>query len=194
MTFPDKKLTKEEHEALELLPRCDNCNERNIVNEEYAAEHYNSPFATESKTHVYCSEECLEASENGDDFTYRYCDSCNRSIIIQCPSNGYRGYFVFDDGESICVKCWQDDAIENGIAKEKFEKRTIPGDFFNDDDLEKAGYKKLFDHVFVSTGESILAFNRKALDAIYCGYKVVSSIESSGMGLEGYVSLWGKIT
>ena len=174
--------------------KCSFCGEKESIEEFSKCGQYNSPWDKEPSENAYCSEECLQNSENSyySDYSYQYCEHCGKNIIVRCPSNGWREYFHYENGECFCVKCYQDFILENGIDSEKFEGGKIAGDFFDDEDLKKAGYKQESEF-FISGSNSIKEYCALALKFIKAGFKVVTNYERlSIIGDEGSITLWLK--
>ena len=91
--------------------------------------------------HGDCLDMLLDTSWR--DFRYFACAACHRTIIRQCPSNGWRSYVKERDGKEICVKCYQDQVLANGEIIEAFEDGRIPGDFYNEWDIKSNGWKPI---------------------------------------------------
>lgn len=133
------------------------------------------------------------------DFRYFECYSCGRIVIRQSPYNGWHSYVRIDyeTEEEICLKCYEEDILKNGIPKEPFARGEIPGMFFGQGNLEvlRAGYKEVdgYRYVFIRSDESVKNFCDKAIKLIDEGYKVIVAYESMAIGgLEGTVSLYAK--
>jgi len=128
------------------------------------------------------------------DFRYKVCDHCNRLIVSQCPSNGWRSYFKLVGDEEICVRCYQEDMLENGHSAESFDG-SIPGDFFNSEDLGANDWALVpgMADVFIRGKESVERFQKTALKLIEEGTKVLVDYGAMGIGGgEGYCSLYAK--
>lgn len=94
----------------------------------------------------------------------------------------------------MCLSCYQEFILENGIPKNKFQEGTVPGMFFNSGNPEpkKIGYEEVpeWKNVKVTSASEI---NNKALELIGKGYKVIVGYERlSIIGGEGYVTLMAK--
>jgi hypothetical protein len=128
------------------------------------------------------------------DFRYQVCDVCERMIISQCPSNGWRSYFKpYGDGE-ICVKCYQDQTIKDGHEASSFLLGKIPGDFFNREEIGANGWSKVpGGDRFINGTESSKRFCDLALKLINDGHKVLVDYGAMGIGGgEGYVTMYCK--
>lgn len=157
---------------------------------------YDSPFDTEPSTVAVCGEACDEVFWTTDyDFAYWECDECQRLVCQRNPSNGWHEHFRFtEDGDQICLLCYQDAILANGHPRAAFERGSIPGMFFSGDDREPlgAGYEKATTE-FIRGGDAAQAFCEQALRYIDDGYQVVVGYESMAIGgLEGTVSLFVK--
>ena len=166
---------------------------------------YDSPFDEKPKTiHVHvdnkiqedCGISCEQAlyDEHWADFRYFDCPMCDRTIIRQCPSNGWHSYVrITDDGEEICLRCYEEDVLEHGIAREKFEQHNVAGMFFNQEELRKRDWERVIWDMFLRSEASVAQYCQEAIHYIDQGYKVVTDYERLGLGGgEGYVSLWIK--
>jgi hypothetical protein len=97
------------------------------------------------------------------------------------------------DDEEICVKCYQDEVLESGHDVEDFEH--IPGDFFNDSDLEKHGWIRVprFGNFHIAGSHEVKVFRDTARGLIKAGKKVLVNYDAMGIGgSDGYVSLFQK--
>ncbi len=157
---------------------------------------YDSPFDAEGYAAYTCGETCDEAFVGSDyDFSYWYCDGCSRMICQRNPRNGWHAHFRFtDDGERICLRCYEEDILENGHTRDEFEAGRIPGMFFSWASHEplNAGFEKV-ETTWIQTTATSHAFCERVLGYLDDGYKVVIGYESMAIGgLEGTVSLFVK--
>ena len=186
---------------------CYECGEAIRRNEEYATlEVYDSPFDEQSKTiHLHVDNKiseqygisCEEAlyDEHWADFRYFECPLCQRTIIRQCPTNGWHSYVRDYEDEEICLGCFEHIIIKEGIARERFEAGKLDGMFFNEQDLVNAGYEMVPDmeNFFVRTKYDVERYCSVALQYIDEGYLVISEYEHMAIGgLEGYQTMWIK--
>lgn len=172
---------------------CSYCGEQEAIEEFSSVGQYDSPWDDEPSNNAYCSEECLQQSEDSyySNFSYQYCDICNRSIIQRCPSNGWREYFKLVGDDLVCCKCYQEYLLEHGLSESGLLLGKLNGDFFNNDDLIENGYKEI-DSVFV-TVNNVKDHANRLIDLIRHGKKVLVNYEHLSMcGSEGSVSLWAK--
>ena len=99
----------------------------------------------------------------------------------------------------VCLKCYEDLIIENGVERDKLEKGQIPGMFFSYGNLEPlhAGYREVegFTNFFISCQWDSDRFRKKALELMDEGKRVVIGYERMAIGGdEGYVTLMEKAT
>ena len=155
-----------------------------------ATEYYSDPWQEEAdRLSFYCSEECEQADDGS--FSPEYCDSCERDICQRCESNGWREYFRVnqEEGGLECVKCYQERLMEYGIDADAFlENERIPGDFFDDADLQEAGFRQVGqDSYQIPGGVSDLKEDVRRL----LHRRLVINLERVAIGGgEGYVTLW----
>ena len=166
---------------------------------------YDNPWATEPSTvkvhthnddgrHGSCLDKLTDTS--WADFRYFYCFACGRLIISQCPYNGWRSYIHEEHGEEICVACYQQETLTNGMAKDVLESGRVPGDFFEDDEIANHGWALVqgYDNIRIAGSGQAKAFCDTALSFIAKGMKVLINYESMGIGGgEGYVSLYQRL-
>ena len=167
---------------------------------------YDSPFDEQSKTiHLHVDNKisehygisCEEAlyDEHWADFRYFDCPLCQRTIIRQCPANGWHSYVRDYEDEEICLGCFERIIIKEGIARKRFEAGKLDGMFFNEQDLVNAGYEMVPDmeNFFVRTKYDVERYCSVALQYIDEGYLVISEYEHMAIGgLEGYQTMWIK--
>jgi len=175
---------------------CRNCGfYTNKKGKDYICGYYfDTPWEEEGEERCFCSNECRESYENGDSFAYFWCDACGRTICEQNPANGWQIQYRMLDYEQICLKCYEEHILENGIDREKFLRNEIPGMFFSwgNTEAEDAGYEEVegFTNYFVGDERP---FCQKAVEMIDSGYKVIVGYESMAIGgLEGTVTMLVK--
>lgn len=186
---------------------CYECNGIIKNDEDYVImEVYDSPFDEKAKTiHLHVDNEicddygisCAEAlyDDRWADFRYFDCPICRRTIIKQCPSNGWHSYFREYRGEDICTSCYEWIILAEGIPREKFEEGKIDGTFFNQWDLIAAGYTMVpgMTDAHIRTQYDAEWYCNEALRLMDNGYAVVTDYERMAIGgLEGYVTLWAR--
>jgi hypothetical protein len=188
---------------------CHHCNEPVTPKTGFKLEILESPFSKESQT-IWLHSDKKHGNEHGelcadmafdsyyDNFHLFTCSQCQRVIYNKNPHNGWHSQMRFtEDGEEICLKCYESDLLENGIPAEKLESGSLPGMFFSKGNPEplEAGYQEVsgFDNYFVRGADSVKRICLAALDCISKGQKVVIGYESLGIGgSEGYVTLFAK--
>lgn len=196
---------------------CHECGAKRARKNVYAYEVYDSPWQEKPDTIYVCRdrvgmqknldyhgntryyESCEEllTDTSWADFRYFECDGCHRMVISQCPSNGWHSYvrYDYDLGEQVCLKCFEEQQLAEGANYEQLRKNTLPGMFFDTDDLENAGFKPIehFESRFVGGTDDAEPICRKAMSLMDAGRKVVVNYERMAIGgLEGYVTLWAS--
>ena len=189
--------------------RCEETNiwlfkEKAIIQDLYARPHDNIPdtyyFLNELARDGYMGEIYSK------DFSYFYCEGCNRYICQQNPSNGWMIQYTWlgdDDSEMVCNRCYEEHSLENGMDIEKcLRTRTIPGLFMNGRELEEAGWKTVlgFEDYLLGMGRSGSSGDyelNKLLDAIEDidnnnGKMFIEYNDMAIGGLGGYITLWMK--
>jgi endogenous inhibitor of DNA gyrase (YacG/DUF329 family) len=158
---------------------------------------YETPWDGEETEKPFCSEECAEIYLYEGDFSYFWCEPCGREIREQHPQNGWHIQHRAYHHEQVCLRCYQDLILENGVERQKLEAGKIPGMFFSygNSEPKETGYKEVsgFTNYFVNTQERIDEFTKKALELMNAGKKVVIGYEQMAYGgSEGYVTLMMK--
>lgn len=179
--------------------KCSHCGLTVLKSESFKSNLYDSPFDDEPNDMIFCSDLCQEAMEGhlySKDFSYTYCESCDRTICEQNPKNGWHSQFRTLDEESICNQCFEEHTFENGIDIEEFESEHIQGLFFIDSELKKHGFSLVgygFINTLISSAESATRYCDKALELIAAGHKVINNYDRLAIGGgEGYVTMWYK--
>jgi hypothetical protein len=155
---------------------------------------YDTPWDDEPRVKHFCSDDCGDTFMYEEPWAYFWCDGCDREICEQNPMNGWHIQYREYDGNTVCLRCYKDLILENGVEREKLEAGKIQGMFFdwgNGQALEK-GYQEVpgFTNYHVHTPETAEEFRDKALDFIDHGYRVVIGYERMAIGgSEGYVTL-----
>jgi len=183
---------------------CHECDEKFRKGEaKEIVEIYDDPWAVKPRIIAVHSENddghgtCLDklTDTSWADFRYQDCAICQRMVVTQCLSNGWRSYFKSYGDEQICIKCYQDIVLEDGHGAEPFEAGKIPGDFFNSSSLSAHGWAQVpgFDGFFINGGDSAKRFCAQALKLIKEGHKVLVDYGSMGIGGgEGYITMMAK--
>lgn len=159
-------------------------------------EYYLGPWDNESQLEYYCTEH-REDSESQTDVSF--CEYCEREI---CNSNGARSYFKYDEdyGQDMCVACWQRSMLAyDEQAKERIDafasgqKRKLPCDFFNWDELSIAGFARR--ESFFLDSDAALNHLRQRIRVYQAeGLQVLlDQGPTSYMGDEGHVDIWVRL-
>jgi hypothetical protein len=149
---------------------------------------FESPF--DDKGHLYhvCGDDDCYTTVDENTF---WCSYCGRQVN---ESNGMMKQYRFNEcDDQICLKCYEEDVIENGQPREDFEGVNVKGMFAPA--VEKNGYSPVeeFQNYFINDEQSIKTYNKKALDLIDRGCKIVTDYERLSIcGGEGYISMWAK--
>ena len=174
-----------------MSKRCELCleilgEEDNIVKEIQ----YRDPYDEEGRE-IELHEGCQELWEEEQQF---WCNYCCR--FLPEDDGGMKYYRIVEVGEGVgemkCLKCYEEDILENGMSEKEFKKGTIPGMFGLD--VESYGYMSVKDYNNILVNrKKVEDLSNKALELMDEGYKVVCVYESlSVIGEEGYVSLYVK--
>ncbi len=130
------------------------------------------------------------------DFRYFTCDCCGRLVARQCGYNGWRSYVKIVGDEERCIKCYQEDRLENGEPREAFDDGRIPGDFYSEADLEDHGWEPVgsLQNYYINSAERIAWFLSGVANSRREGRKVLVNYNSSMAygDIEGYISLYSK--
>lgn len=173
-----------------------------------AVEVYESPW-DEEPTILYAHdsvcpdgyfESCIEAlsTPSWSDFYYEFCDGCYRDIVLRNPRNGWHLFFRYTDEGTFCLRCVEETLLAEGVRGfpsilDGLAHHTVPelfGMFFDDDDLEDAGYRDV-DEVFVGSEATARKVADTVVDWYLKGYDVIIAYERMAIGgLEGTVSIW----
>lgn len=190
--------------------RCDQCDEFGDISEMFVVELWDRPFAEKPRAAYFHKvipvhfnekyhESCKEFIYERGDFNYFDCPNCGRIICEQNPSNGWMTQYREHFGDQICLKCYEEMILENGIDREHFEEGKLNGMFFSGDNHEPldAGYliDERVNNKLIRGGNDAKEVCKIALDYIDKGGKVIIGYESMAIGgLEGYVTLFYKLS
>ena len=162
---------------------------------------YLRPFDDEPEDAYYSSNfayDCTYGRIYSKDFAFFQCDECGRDICQQNPSNGWMGQMhdMNDGGFLVCNKCYEESTLENGINDE-FDGESIPGQFYNNEDIEQAGWELVEDSVLAGSGYTGYADPNNAISKIQKlideDWLVLVNYEHMAIGgLGGYVSIYKK--
>ena len=92
---------------------------------------YETPWDDEPVEKYFCSDDCGDSYMYEEPWAYFWCDRCDREISEQHPQNGWHIQYRDYDGERVCLSCYQELILENGVEQEKLEDGMIPGMFFS---------------------------------------------------------------
>jgi len=182
--------------------RCNNCDIQ-FGNPPIKPELYDTPWDESPEEYEFCSELCVDSykgrfTEKTSRTSYFECPLCERTICEQNPANGwmvqYRTDLIAD--KKVCLRCYQDNILENGIARDVF-LGGISGMFFNHGNPEAldAGYEPVpgFSYFHVNSIHSRNKVCNKAIALIDSGHKVICGFERMAYGGgEGYITLLSK--
>lgn len=166
---------------------------------------YSRPFDNSPNGNRYSCQfavDCDKGEIYSKDFAYSTCDSCDRTICQQNPSNGWMYQFHDYEDIRICNKCFEEQMFEKGLdLDEILRTKQLDGGFFNKADLEKAGFEIAddLDGVMVGSGHSGYSDPKNFFDRLnkkrdeLSGKKIILSFESMAIGgMGGYVTVWVK--
>jgi len=175
---------------------CDNCDDK-FARKSESRYLYDTPWEVNPRELNFCSDKCGDDYYYAGDFSYQFCEPCERDICIRNPADGWMFQFKDYDGEELCLKCYMGEILDHGIEREKLEGGQIPGMFFNHGNPEalEAGYETVegFDHYFIRDPHHVKRFTKKALELIDQDKKVVVGYEKMAIGgIEGYVTMMVK--
>ncbi|MBI4775960.1 MAG: hypothetical protein HY788_17605 [Deltaproteobacteria bacterium] len=165
--------------------------------------HTRSVFATpwdEDETDKYfCSEEHADEYLYTPPYAYFHCDPCGRMICEQNPKNGWHLQYRDTDDARICLACYQDRLLAEGLEFErgKLEKGQIPGMYFSwgNPEPKQAGYTEVpgFEDFYVNSEQKRERFIGEVLARLDSGEKVIACYESLAIGgSEGYATMMVK--
>ena len=160
-------------------------------------EMWDTPWEDEPAVRPICAV-CMSVGrledESWSDFRYFTCDQCSRFICRQNPANGWHTQVrMVNECEEVCLRCYQEDILKNGVSKDQLEQGQLPGMFFNVGELEGLGFECAERWVLIQREEQAKVLADKALMLMNDDKIVVIGFESMAIGgLEGYVSLYWK--
>lgn len=189
---------------------CHECGEVKDVRAMYAVDVYWHPSDKTSDTIYVCKnmpskmkkqyryswrDSCEELLTDSSwaDFRFFTCDGCGRMICEQAPENGWHSqYRIVNDCAQICLRCYEEDLLENGTPREDFEAGKLPGMFFSSVDLQD--WELVVDDAYIRGKDDARRVCDAAIAKIDAGYKCLVDYEHMAIGgLEGYVSLYAKL-
>jgi hypothetical protein len=161
---------------------------------------YDRPFdesPNDMKFGSYFARDCMVGQIYSKDFNYSFCESCGRYVCEQNPSNGWHSQGHIDEsGYFECNKCYEERTLDQGINDE-FDGSSIPGQFYNFDDIEAAGWQLCEDNLLAGHGysdykdpEGVIG---KIDQLINSGKKVLVNYGAMAIGgMGGYVDIYVK--
>ena len=155
---------------------------------------YETPWDEEPVTKTFCSDECMDYYLHGGDFSYYWCDFCDREICGQNPTNGWHIQFRVHSDSMMCLSCYQEEILKNGCSRDSFEDGSLPGMFFNvgNHAVLDAGFKEVGCYSVTSHSCST-KLCRRAIQYIDNGYKVLIAWERIAIGgSEGTITMFIK--
>ena len=158
---------------------------------------FETPWDEEPVAKRFCSDDCGDTYMYEEPWAYFMCGKCDREISEQSRQNGWHIQYRNYEGDQVCLKCYEELVLENGVEREMLEIGKIPGMFFSYGNLEplQEGYSEVegFSDFFVSNQERADLFRKKALELMDVGKLVVIGYERMAIGGgEGYVTLMVK--
>lgn len=177
----------------------------NLVEEDYQlkgafAELYDTPWDEAPRVVWFCSDECEHAYCSSGEFDYVACRACARRVCEQNPRNGW--HIQFRDHENlghVCLRCYQDEILENGQPRSDFESESIRGGMFfswGNTEPKDAGFLDVvrFKDYFVEGPESARKYNAHALSLIDSQSMVLTAFDRLAIGgLEGYITMMARL-
>jgi hypothetical protein len=158
---------------------------------------FETPWDDDPVVKHFCSDDCGDTSMYEEPWAYFWCDGCDREICEQNPLNGWHIQYRDYDGDQVCLRCYKDLILENGVERKKIESGKIPGMFFDWGNTlaREAGYGEVpgFKKFLINSQERVDEFRKKALELMDEGEKVVVAYERMAMGGdEGYITMMAK--
>jgi hypothetical protein len=173
------------------VAHCDHC-DTVIAGRRIRYQEIYYPFDdTPAHTYTYC-EPCSDAGYDQSEQSF-WCEGCGREIW---ESKGHRlNYKLVGGCSMVCVRCFQEDALERGHDDDEIEDGTIPCDWYDHSELRAAGWEE---------GEefsgSMLERSGGEEWRIYCreikakgGIVLTDQGRTSIIGGPDYVTVWFKM-
>ncbi|MBW1697573.1 MAG: hypothetical protein JRH18_23965 [Deltaproteobacteria bacterium] len=92
---------------------------------------YDTPWDDEPQDKLFCSDDCADTYMYEEPWVYFWCEPCEREICEQNPLNGWHIQYRDYGYERVCLSCYKDLILENGVERDKLESGHIPGMFFD---------------------------------------------------------------
>jgi hypothetical protein len=142
-------------------------------------------------------ESCLDLFDDHSygEFRYFTCSHCNRMVCEQNPQNGWMSQFRYLGDEQICLRCYEQHILANGVNRDDIADGKFPGMFFSFDNHEPlaSGYTELAHDLYLNSPQSRASAQRTILAELDKSNRVVIGYESLAIGgSEGYISIFVK--
>lgn len=160
---------------------------------------YDRPFDENTNSNMFCSlfaENCMKGDVYSKDFMYYHCESCDRYVCGQNPSNGYMSQVHIHDGYVECNKCYNERMLEDGLQDHDLGD-GISGGFFDTSEIKDHGWE-LHEELVVGYGRTGGYVNpdkaNEMIDELIdSGKKVLVNIDSMAIGgMGGYIEIYTK--
>jgi len=158
---------------------------------------YDTPWDNSTDGDYFCSlfcRECTYGNIYSKDFNYFHCEICGRNICEQNPSNGWHSQIRRDGDIPVCLKCYEENRIENGEPYDTLKdiKETgVPGMFYNEHELKEHGYVEYPDAYFLP--DSMEHFQERLNILMSLNKKILIAYDRMAIGgIEGTVTIFTK--
>jgi len=144
----------------------------------------------------YLYDSCYDAlfSSEHTSFNYQECAGCNRIICVRYKRNGWHEHFRNIDDEQICLRCYEEVLLLDGVDRDDIEAGKLPGMFFShgNPELKEAGFTEIGPR-FIRSDESIQRVKMEILELMDSGHIVIIGYERMAEGGgEGTISIHAK--
>jgi hypothetical protein len=196
----EDEATAEAHRSQLHFPFVRYCPENEPKMPGFYRELYPTPWEDVPREVWFHDEDCEEYYCRTGDFQYHFCESCEREICQQNPSNGWMWQFREQaDLGDVCLRCYESQILEHGQPRSDYEEpgKIKGGMFFGygNGEPKATGYAEVggFDFFFARDPDQASAYNLKALELIDSGQQVLTAYERMAIGnLEGYLTLMAR--
>lgn len=183
---------------------CHECGEPILAGEDHAVmEVYDSPWGPPRMISVHednadnpwktCESRLTDTGWAA--FRYFDCDCCGRRICRQSRNNGWHSHVRVYHGREICLRCFREIQLHEGVSRESFEAGRVEGMYHADGDLTASGFELVpgFFGYEIRDEETLRAYCNTALGLIGQGHVIVNEFDLMKAGdLEGFVTMWRK--
>lgn len=170
---------------------CDMCGDSVHEDDTTCVEIYDSPFDQYTDCAIAC-ERCAD-DEYSESFE---CLECGRRIRYSSPSHPAHSNGREVEDDILCLSCYEEMLLEEGVDAHSFLIRIISGMFFSSNNIEltDAGWEVVEDYEDFYISENTKdEYCNKALALIDKGYMIINAYERlSILGDEGMVSMFCK--